>query len=293
VVRALDESIQQVAQGNQEQARASGETAEVMNELSVTITRLAERMRALAGGQNDRMDLARSSADAIQRAIHSLEEVREPVMATAAGVQQLGDRSEEIDQITRTIASIADGTSLLAINAAIEAARAGENGRGFGVVAQEVGKLAGHSAKASEGIAALIRDIRKLTEASIAAVETSTIRVERSAEQTREAEPGLQTILKGLEETNHQLQEIANTAQEMLDRMGHVAGLIDNVAAICQESAAAAEEISAQSHEVSGAMEHIVIMTTARGGDGAAASQAESLTAISDRLGRLVAGFRV
>jgi methyl-accepting chemotaxis protein len=81
--------------------------------------------------------------------------------------------------------------------------------------------------------------------------------------------------------------------QEMLDRMGHVAGLIDNVAAICQESAAAAEEISAQSHEVSGAMEHIVIMTTARGGDGAAASEAESLTAISDRLGRLVAGFRV
>lgn len=57
-----------------------------------------------------------------------------------------------ISELTDAILNIADQTSLLSLNANIEAARAGEAGRGFSVVASEIGSLAENSGKAANEI---------------------------------------------------------------------------------------------------------------------------------------------
>jgi methyl-accepting chemotaxis protein len=78
--------------------------------------------------------------------------------------------------LIKIITSIAQQTSLLALNAEIEAARAGNAGRGFAVVAFEVRKLSISSTKAAADIAAKInatceRVDRELDEARVSLEE--------------------------------------------------------------------------------------------------------------------------
>lgn len=77
------------------------------------------------------------------------------------------DNANETQIISNFIREIADQTNLLGLNAAIEAARAGEHGRGFGVVSEEVRKLATNSAEATVNIESSLTNMKDLIETII------------------------------------------------------------------------------------------------------------------------------
>lgn len=115
-------------------------------------------------------------------------------------LQSLGARAEEIDHIVEALDDVASEINLVALNAALEASRAGPQGKGFGVIADEVRKLAERSVGATKDVAAFIDllgnatieagraidDLRAQTEITAAASNTISSTTETLLDSTRE-----------------------------------------------------------------------------------------------------------
>jgi methyl-accepting chemotaxis protein len=76
------------------------------------------------------------------------------------GIVSMHQATDRAGAIVEAVAEIGAESQLLAINAAIEAARAGERGRGFTVIADEIGRLAAQTRRATDAITESIEKLR-------------------------------------------------------------------------------------------------------------------------------------
>lgn len=92
----------------------------------------------------------------------------EQMMETVnVSMQGIVNQSDEMRGIVALIDSVAFQTNILALNAAIEAAHAGVHGRGFAIVAKEVGLLAQKSSHSTRDIQQLInRSLQQIDQGS-------------------------------------------------------------------------------------------------------------------------------
>lgn len=118
--------------------------------------------------QDSLKEMAINVNDSISAIASTSEEISaqaEEIAATTSNLAQLALRSQEnvkeTDGIITIIRSIAAQTNLLGLNAAIEAARVGDAGRGFGVVAEEIRKLAANSSDSVKNIDQIIKAIQR------------------------------------------------------------------------------------------------------------------------------------
>ncbi|MGB0956921.1 MAG: methyl-accepting chemotaxis protein [Litorivicinus sp.] len=126
------------------------ETAGATRELESTIRGNLEASERLVEQSGQLTAQASQGQSALVKTLNQMENIKAQVAKTSSIL-------EAIDQI-------AFQTNLLALNAAVEAARAGEAGRGFSVVAQEVGALAGRASEQAKGVRQLLAGVTNATE---------------------------------------------------------------------------------------------------------------------------------
>lgn len=179
-------------------------------------------------------------------------------------VGNIAQQSAQLLEANTSIASIANQTNLLAMNAAIEASHAGEAGKGFAVVAAEIRKLAETSAKQSESISHLLQSI---TEAIDGIVDSSTKssknfasvgeKIKHLQQLIEEVQAGMNEERIGAENILNSMITLEGTTKDITSASAHMKGESQNVFAGIRALNSLAESTMNKSNNVTVRMDEM------------------------------------
>jgi methyl-accepting chemotaxis protein len=189
------------------------ESSRAMGELANSLLQLSENAAVSANvAEQSRVNAAQGSR-AVQESLNGMMQIREQVQEMAKCIKRLGERSQESGEIIQMLEDIADRTRMLALNASIHAGAGGEGGRGFGVVAEEVQRLADRSTTATRKIAALVKSIQSETIDATACMEETTREVVSGSRLASAAGEALLETLAVSNKLAELTQTLAHTAE--------------------------------------------------------------------------------
>lgn len=246
-LQVIIDSLNQAFSGIRKQADVVVEFSKQVEESSFAVAEGAtEQNEAIMDVVNNMTVLSDEIHHIMQNAEHvsqvsdetnqQLQEGNEEMNSLLAAMDEMNETSNRIGEIITAINSIADQTSLLALNASIEAARAGEGGRGFAVVATEISKLAAESMQASDNIRDLIFNSKESIEKGRAIAEKTA-----------------QTLNLGIEgsiRSQDDIQKIAQYVQNQTTAVDMITGRIEEISRVIEANAASSQENAAISTEL-------------------------------------------
>lgn len=238
----LQTAANQQATGAREQATAMSEITTTISELLATSQQIADSAQRVAQIAEDTAAAARSGEGTMTEATGAIGNVKHQVDLIVAHMLDLGKKSQEIGAILQIITELAEQTNILAINATIEAAGAGNAGRRFGVVADEIRKLADRVAGSTKDIRTLIDDVRAAVNATVMTTEGGSKAADAGARQFEHMAAALTQIVSLVGTTREAAREIELSTKQQSTAVGQVNIAVASVAQATKETEASSTQ---------------------------------------------------
>ena len=191
----------------------------------------------------------------VQKLDDNSEITRCEINEIAAQTEATHQASLEIQTAAEFIASIAEETNLLALNASIEAARAGEQGRGFAVVAEQIKKLAEQASSSAQNIDAVIKNLLSKSDKTVECMNRVQEITQTENHEIKETHQLFITLGNDIAKASNEIHTISNNLTELSHAEKAIMAEIDSLSASTQETAASTEEITASSEELTSTAE--------------------------------------
>jgi methyl-accepting chemotaxis protein len=283
VARSSDDmanTIEEIARGATDQATSTEDGAFKTAELGSLIEANREHMDNLNDASSNIVSMITEGLTIVNDLTDKTQETNSATQEIFNVINMTDQSTSKIGEASNVIASIAEQTNLLALNAAIEAARAGEAGKGFAVVADEIRKLAEQSTESTKEIDEIVQELVTSSRKAVDTINQVKDIIADQVQAVQDTENKFNEISKAVDISVDAIENLNTSEENMELKKTDIMDTIQSLSAIAEENAASTQQASAAVTQQNTAMKEIVTASA-------------SLSELSEELINSVARFKV
>ncbi|MBR1472345.1 MAG: chemotaxis protein [Lachnospiraceae bacterium] len=209
-------------------------------DLERSITNVQYAVQNIQKNSRDLTTTTQDCASEINESILTIEESSREVNEINTKLLDFRENAANITKIIDQIKDLADNSSLLALNASIEAARAGEAGRGFAIVAQQMGELSKNTTGCADSVVNYINELLSNLDILAGSVKETTRHLQQGTDNVSQSVKNMDKMAAKIDDMNANVDAIfeeINTqsalTEEFIALGNTVAGGFDRLNAEC------------------------------------------------------------
>lgn len=216
---------------------------DMLNEANNLTNKINKSMYDIEKDIIEKIQFIGSSITSAQREIETIDDIeirmnnaKDMFETTTEKMVQLNNYSNEVGGLIELINSISKETKMLSLNASIEAARAGEDGKGFSIVAMEVGKLAAQTDEVSKKIEQVMNVLKDEIENITQSMNNEMNYMAENCKVVEDTNKELVIIVQTLNLGKESLEEIKNVTGKNNEMIEDVTLNIHKIAEFSEET---------------------------------------------------------
>lgn len=273
-------AVNRIVENSTEQAENSKSTSEHMRLMGENITETSAEVEALNSNAEFMHQSSEKAAETLSNLQHINSEVEQIIGEVQEQTNRTNDSVQQIYKATAFIASIAEETDLLSLNASIEAARAGENGKGFAVVAEQIKKLSEQSNQSSNEIEETAMMLSEDSQKAVEIMQKMQEIIMSQSESMQDTQKVVEEVVAQIANSMQSIQQIKETTEHLANVRNEVLQAVETLSNIAQDSVSGTKKTYEDTEEVVDTFKQVYM-------------SAEQLREIADQLAGSVQYFHV
>ena len=250
VAEQVTNAVEDISRAATSQAESVETSVNNTAEMGESIDDITERIEGLSTAANEMMSGASRTLETLENLMMKNEDVMSSMQDIDAQIRQTNDSVKDIAEASNIITSIAEQTNLLSLNASIEAARAGESGKGFTVVAKEIGILATQSKEAAVSIRKIVDTLVSESQKSVDTIKELNVSMKDQNERLNSTKDDMDAVVENVNHVDNSTRQIAEKIHLLNQLKASFTDIIAEISAISQQNAASTEETNASMEEL-------------------------------------------